>query len=1034
MMKQVQFTMPRRALALLCSILFTVCAFAQQITVNGNVKDATGEPVTSATVRVVGQPGGTVTDIDGNFIIKAPQGADIQVAYIGYETTTVKAAPQLSIVLKDNATKSLNEVVVIGYGVVKKSDLTGSVSALKPDNKNKGVVVNPQDALQGKVAGVNITTDGGTPGAGAKIRIRGGSSLNASNDPLIVIDGVPMDNQGVKGLANPLSMINPQDIESFNVLKDASATAIYGSRGSNGVIIITTKKGRAGQKLQISYSGSATVSMKRRTLDVPTGDEYRAFVKDLAAKGQVGQDAVDALGTANTDWQEEIYRTAISHDHNLTLSGSAGKSFSLPWRVSLGYTSQEGIMLTSKFDRATAALNLNPKFFRDHLSINLNAKGMFARNHYPDGAAISNAVRMDPTQPIYDNTSADAANYGGYWQWKDYSGKGAEDPSYPTVISALAPKNPLSIINLKNDRAISRDFIGNAQFDYKVHGFEDLRLNLTMGADIAEGKQTTDVDPASPLGFYYGSHNWESILKRNLTLSSYAQYYHDFNDKYNNHFDVMVGYEWQKFWRSLKSRNFQYYPKTNTVNPGGIFTDSGKDYDGDGVKEPYHYMTENYLVSFFGRANWSLMDRYFVTATVRQDGSSRFREHWQAFPSFAFAWKVKDENEFKTINWLSDLKLRLGWGMTGQQEGIGDYNYFTYYTHNTGPNSFYPLFGDGAIVLPNPTNYNLKWETTTTYNIGLDWGILDQRLTGSVDWYYRKTTDLLNEVDVPAGFATTNRMLANIGSLYNTGVEVSLGYTILDSRNTKDWYWRVDYNFTANKSQITKLTASDNDTHVIPTGGLSSATGTNAQGHAVGHTPRSYYVYQQVYDKDGKPIENLFVDRNADGQITPDDRYFYKSPYAPVTMGLSSRLEYKNWDFGFNLRANIGNYVFNDYAAGDANVNGNAVFSPQKFLANHLTSSIETGWNTLTDKAVISDRWVENGSFLKVDNVTLGYSFNNLFKTGNWGGISGRIYGTASNFLVITKYSGIDPEVFEGIDRGVYPRPMSFIMGLNLTF
>ena len=512
MMKQLINAMPQRMAILVCGLILSVSAFAQQIVVKGHVKDATGEPITGATVRVAGQEGGVVTDIDGNFSINANAGAEVTVSYIGYSDTKAPASANMVIVMKDDAAKSLNEVVVIGYGMVKKSDLTGSVTALKPDSKNKGLVVNPQDMLSGKVAGVNITSDGGAPGAGSSIRIRGGSSLNASNNPLIVIDGVAMDENGVQGLSNPLSMVNPQDIESFNVLKDASATAIYGSRGSNGVIIITTKKGRKGMAPQVSYNGSVTVGVKSNSLKLMDGDEYRDFI---TKRYGAGSNAAKALGTANTDWQKEIYRTAVSHDHNVAVQGAIKN---LPYRVSVGYTGQQGILKTSDFKRVTAALNLNPSLFDDHLTMNLNAKGMFAETNYPNYGAISDALRFDPTQNIYDNASPQSNNFAGYFQWRSPGGF-LNDKNYDYANNNLAPANPVGALALHYERAYSRSFVGSADIDYKIHGFEDLRLHLTLGADVSEGTQNKRIPPTAPEAFYYGSYGAANKLKRNLSLS-----------------------------------------------------------------------------------------------------------------------------------------------------------------------------------------------------------------------------------------------------------------------------------------------------------------------------------------------------------------------------------------------------------------------------------------------------------------------------------------------------------------------------------
>ena len=1031
-MKQVKFKLPLRALTLAGGLLLTVSSFAQTNAIKGHVKDASGEPVMGATITVNGKAVG-ITDMDGNFSVDAAPGTNLTFTYLGMTPQTVKASKEMSITLQDDS-KSLNEVVVIGYGAVKKSDLTGSVTAIKPDSKNKGVVVNAQDMLTGKVAGVNITSNDGTPGGGAKIRVRGGSSLNASNDPLIVIDGLAMDNDGVKGLSNLLSVVNPQDIESFSVLKDASATAIYGSRGSNGVIIITTKKGRKGQKPTVSYSGSITISEKKNTIDVLNADEFRATVEKLYGKDS---EAYSALGTANTNWQDLIYRTAISHDHNITVSGAAK---SLPYRVSVGYTDQQGIVKTSDFKRATASLNLNPSFFQDHLTLNLNAKGMYARTLYTDGSVVSAAVRMDPTQDPYNFTSEyhknqlrdkdgnslldqTLKNYGGYFQWSKKAEYG--DNTWPfTYDSTTQMPNPLSLLDQGSQIAHSRSFIGSADIDYKVHGFEDLRLHATLGADISKGRQSQSFATSCTNALYYGSYGGEEILKRNLSLSAYAQYYKDFNKIH--HFDIMAGYEWQHFWRSKNNDYVGYYPETN--NDASL---AGT----ERPHTPYSEKSESYLVSFFGRANYTLLDRYFLTATVRDDGSSRFKEHWAWFPSFAFAWKANEEAFLKNANWLSDLKLRLGYGKTGQQAGsIGDYEWIPSYSISTGTNGFYPVTGTGELYRPNNYRPDLKWETTSTYNVGLDWGIMDQRLSGSVDWYYRKTTDLLNYAPLSSMAGYKNQAWQNIGSLKNTGVEAAITWRAIQ---TKDWFWTMTYNFTYNKNEITDLNGvSENGAPVVNTNiKVGDGSGAYLQANQVGYAMNSYYVYQQVYDKNGKPIENCVVDRNGDGKINESDKYLYKSPAAPVTMGFSSRLEYKNWDFGFSLRASIGNYVYNNVEQSMSNMNTGEWFSNSlKYFSNRMKSTVERNWQTYEITSKLSDYYVKNASFLKCDNITLGYSFNNLFKSSGWHGLSGRAYATASNVFTITNYDGLDPEVGDGNDNNLYPRPFSVVVGLSLNF
>lgn len=1024
MKKQVKFPNALRTATLSAGLFLSASAFAQQVVVKGNVVDETGEPVIGASVKVVGGTLGTVTDIDGNFILNADKKSTIEVTYIGYEPVKMQAGQNLTIHLK-NTSSTLNEVVVIGYGAVKKSDLTGSVTSLKPDSKNKGLVVNAQDMLSGKVAGVNVTSNSGEPGVGTQIRIRGGSSLNASNDPLIVIDGVPMDNNKVgktmgNSASNLLSTINPQDIESFNVLKDASATAIYGSRGSNGVIIITTKKGHKGQKPEVSYSGSVSVSQKKKTYEMMNGDQYRAYVKSLFNEND---DAVKALGTANTDWQDLIYRTAVSHDHNVTVAGSAGKF--LPYRVSVGYTSQQGILKNSDYNRYTASVNLNPSLLNDHLNLNLNAKGMYSKAKKADTGAIGNAVSFDPTQSPYNFTSQrDIAlleanggvqqtlnNFGGYFNWLT-SASAYNNAQWPFTRFNDAPANPLAQLELGGNVEKVRSFIGSADIDYKVHGFEDLRLHMTLGAEIAKGTVDETQPTSYPTTLYYGGVTDNENFKRNLLLSAYAQYYKDFSK--NHHFDIMGGYEYQHFYFDYNNSWIQYYPQSD-AQAGNVFKDT-KDID----------KYENFLVSFFGRANYTLMNRYFFTATVRDDGSSRFKDHWGLFPSFAFAWRMKDENNLKDIKWLSDLKFRAGYGVTGQQEGISNYLWFKQYKKGQNYGQ-YPIIGDGTIYTPLYYNDKLKWEKTTTYNLGLDFGICN-RLTGSIDWYVRNTTDLINSAPVAALAGSADKGIQNIGSMKNTGVELSLNYVAV---NTKDWYWTMNYNLTYNRNRITDLNGVSDTGDPVTTGDNIDNVN-KVLAYQTGYAANSFYVYEQMYDKNGKPIEGAVVDRNGDGVISNADKYLYKQVAAPVTMGFSTRVEWKNFDLGFSLRASLGNYVFNNFEQGKRLKTTSSVWCQNAYLANRPVNTL--GWDSDALESKLSDYFVQNASFLKMDNITLGYSFNRLFKSGSWKGISGRVYASCSNVFTITNYKGIDPEVYNGIDNNIYPRPITFQFGLNLTF
>ena len=998
MMKQVNIQFPLRMLGLLLGLFLSVGAFAQ-IDVKGHVKDATGEDVIGATVRVVGTQTATVTDFDGNFAIKANQGADISVSFVGYQTVTVKAAPTLEITLQDDAAL-LKEVVVIGYGVARKSDLTGSVTAIKPDEKNHGVITNAQDMMQGKIAGVNVTTNGGAPGDGATIRIRGGSSFYA-NDPLIVIDGLAMDNQGVKGLSNPLSMVNPADIESFTVLKDASATAIYGSRGSNGVIIITTKKGRKNQAAKVSYNGNVSASVIKKYADVLDGNQYRDLVKQLYGT-ESGRYAL--LGNANTDWQKEIYRTALSHDHNITVAGGLAN---MPYRLSVGFTGQQGIVETSDFKRLTTSVTLNPSYLEDHLKFNINGKFMYARNRYANSGAIGNAVSFDPTQSVFSD-DAKYKQFGGYWQWTQNAPYG--DSAWPYSKIALAQANPRSQLMSDYNRANSFDYQGNIEVDYQIHGFEDLRVHMNFSGDWANGTQKRDMQPWGPDNFYYGNYSKDHENKYNLNYTAYLQYYKDFLK--TQHFDIMAGYEWrhEKYWGD--SNSFGLYPETSST-PNAKYNEQNSE-----------WKSEHYLVSFYGRANYIAFDRYMLTATLRADGSSRFAKghKWGYFPSAAFGWKINEEKFLKNVKSLSELKLRLGWGMTGQQEGIGDYNYIPAYQQPTSTQALYPVAGEGYQYIPLGYNEDLKWETTTTYNAGIDFGFLNNRITGSFDVYHRKTTDMLMSAPVAAMSNFGNRITKNIGSMKNTGFELSLTVRPIQ---TEDVQWEISGNATYNKNEIAELAG---DGQPIEYGDVGLGTGNYALAHQEKQPMGSFWVYQQVYGEDGKPLQGVVVDRDGNGVIDINDRYFYKSSIAPWLLGFSNRVQYKAWDFGFGLRASIGNYVFNQRKMGQRSLE--YIGTGTGYMSNTIPSAYEVNYKN-GDKTydALTDYFVENASFLKCDNITVGYTF----KTRD-DGLNGRVYASATNVFTITKYKGMDPEVNGGIDNVIYPRPLTLLLGLNLNF
>ena len=723
----------------------------------------------------------------------------------------------------------------------------------------------------------------------------------------------------------------------------------------------------------------------------------------------------DGKASTAANWQDEIYRTALSHDHNVTISGSAGQY--LPYRLSLGYTGQDGILKTSEFKRYTVAANLNPSLLNDHLTMNLNAKYMYGKNRYADGGAIGNAVRMDPTQPV---KAPGFENFGGYFEWLT-SNSALGDANWPMITNTNAPRNPVAILDLKNDRAKSHSFTGSADIDYKIHGFEDLRLHLTLGGDFSGGKQTTTVDPASPNACYWGSTGWSDQVKENLTLSTYAQYYKDFTE--NHHFDIMGGYEWQHFWRHETSAGSGFYPMTN--NDKNL---AGKEHE----PSESEYKTENYLVSFFGRLNYTAFDRYMLTATVRRDGASRFKNHWSTFPSLALAWKAKNETFLKDVDAISEAKVRVGWGMTGQQEGVSDYNWIATYSKNQGVGSQYPVFGEGDLYRPDNFTPELKWETTTTTNFGIDLGFLKNRLNLSVDYYHRATKDLLNYAPAPIMTAFRNKCWQNIGSLKNDGVEVAIEAKPVQ---TKDWFWTVNYNITYNKNEITDLSGVSDGGAPVETGpNMGGGTGNYGMANQVGYAANSFYVYQQVYDEKGMPIENMVVDRDGDGKITGSDRYLYKQISAPLTMGFSSRLEYKTWDLGFSLRGSFGNYVYNNVEQSYSNLSKASIWTSSNYMSNRMPSTLDKNFQTDELSAKLTDYYVQNASFIKVDNITLGYSFENFLKGASYKGLSGRAYATVSNVATFTNYKGLDPECPSGVDSNMYPRPISFIVGLNLNF
>ncbi len=976
-------------------ILLSVQAFAQSITVKGIVKDETGLGVIGASVQVKGTTNGAITDLDGNFTLQANKGDIIVISYIGYKTVELPAEESINVIMKED-TEMLDEVVVIGYGSVKKSDLSGSVVAVKAEEINRGAVTSPQELLMGKVPGLAISAPSGQPGGGSSIRIRQGSSLNASNDPLLVIDGVPVENDAAPGTPSALSTINPNDIETFTVLKDASATAIYGSRASNGVIIITTKKGTQ-DKIKVSYSSTYTYRDPYQRVKTMDADLFRQTMVNMYGTESTVYDLMNRFPDQATDWQDEIFQSGLATDQNISVAGKAGF---LPFRVSFGYNKERGTIKTSDYERYTASVSLNPKFFDDHLSVDVNVKGTINNNTFA-ADVVGGAAYYDPTKPVYDDNGL----VNGWFQWEG---------------SQLAPQNPLSQLYDVNNAGTTKRSLGNLQLDYKIHGLEDLRVNLNLGYDVAvtdgdnyEVPGTFRTVTSTNFPNYGGGSTWHN-LRRNHLLDFYLNYQKQI-DAIKSHVDVTAGYSWQHFYFSnLNTNRSNVMPERPDPVSGYEYNDAEQRYySTTDFRRPYEY----YLISFFARLNYNLMDRYLLTATVRRDGSSRFSEdnRWGIFPSVAVAWSIINEPFMeKARNVFSNLKLRVGYGMTGQQDISSYYGYLGTYTTNTDPHSTY--FGH-QLMKPDGYNPDLKWETTTTYNVAVDYGFLNNRINGSLEFYVKKTKDLLNTVDSPAGtnFATT--LTANVGSMENKGVEFNINAMAIQ---TKDFSWELNYNVTWNNSKITQLTAVPNPDYGMMVG--------DRQRNQVGYVPGAFWLFQQVYDENGKPIQNALVDRDGDGAITDGDRYISdKSPVAKVYMGLSSQFIWKNWDLGFNLRASLGNYAYNNTFSDNASMH---VYNDQGYLVNLYEDCLKTGWRgTSSNEQKRSDYFLENASYLKMDNITLGYTFDKFFTDK----ISGHISASVQNVFTITKYSGLDPEC-SAIDGTAWPRSRTFTLGLNLNF
>jgi TonB-dependent starch-binding outer membrane protein SusC len=964
-------------LLLLAMVVLPALVYGQR-TISGTVTDNnSGESLIGASILVVGTSTGTVSDIDGTYSLSVPAGAtQLQFSYTGYETYTAIIGASNVIDVKMTAGALLEEVVVIGYGEVKKEDATGAIAEVNSELFNRGAITAPQELLAGKVAGVQITPSS-DPGGGAQIRIRGGSSLSASNDPLIVIDGIPLDNRGISGARNIFDFVNPNDIETFTVLKDASATAIYGSRASNGVILITTKKGKLGQKLKVEYNGNVNFANALRTPDVLDADEYRTLIQ-----GQFpdGHPSLALLGNENTNWNDVIYETGVGHDHNLNFSGGVGP---LPYRASLGYTNKKGILLTDEYDRFTGSINLTPKFMDNKLQVNFGLKGMTTNNTFANRGAIGASSFFDPTQAINNGSP-----YGGYFTWVQQNG----EPN------TLSPANPLAQLKMRNDESTVNRFVVSSSFDYRFGFLPELRANLNLAYDKSHGEGEINVPETASFAFFdKGVKNTYSQDKENSLLEFYLNYVKDFG---SSKLDVMGGYSWQ--------RNYFEDEFVNSNIPG---TEVAK---GDNSGELF-------LLSLFGRVNLTLFDRLLLTGTLRRDGSSRFSEdsRWGLFPAAAAAFKIVDSNGKGN---LSTLKLRLGWGVTGQQE-IGDY-----YVHlprylASFENAGYQ-FGNTFVQTFRPGGYDskIKWEETTTFNAGIDFGFMDERIYGSVELYQRQTKDLLNFIPVPAGSNLSNFINTNVGDLENKGVEFALNMNPIRTEKIK---WDFGFNITANKNEITKLTASDDpEYNGVLTGGISGGVGNTAQIHSVGFPANSFYVYEQVYDEQGVPVEGLYVDRNKDGIVNADDLYRLEKAAPDYFLGLTSNLSIGKLDFSFAGRANLGNYVYNNLQSGTSYAN---LYHPTGYLGNVNTIATYLDFG---QPQYLSDYFVQNASFFRLDHITLGYTLTDLVPKMDFL----KIYATVQNPILVTDYKGVDPDIANGIDNNFYPRSRTFLFGLNARF
>ena len=966
-------------IGILLSTSFTM--FAQQ-TVKGVVKEkATGEYLPGVSIVVKGTTRGSQTDFDGNFTIeKVKTGDTLVFRYLGYADKEIIIGSNFNLAVElEESSEQLEEIVVVGYGTTTVRDATGSVEAITEKEFTKGNIVTPENLLSGRVAGVNIVTSG-APGSGSEIRIRGGSSLNASNNPLIVVDGLPMSGTA-GGSRGVLATINPNDIESFSVLKDASATAIYGSRGANGVIIITTKKGRKEYSLDYDYQmGFGEIKDRINVFD---GDAFRNLVT------QRQPSMVDLLGTANTNWQDEIYQKSVSTQHNVTVRGQILGA--IPTRLSIGFAGIEGNILTSQYDRATVSLSMNPSFFDNHFKIALNYNRAFEDNRFADAGQVGAALRYDPTQPVYDSSSP----FGGFYQHLTGT------PG--SILVGNGTRNPVaSLLQNNNTSNVFRHY-GNLKLEYNFHFLPELTVTANAGFDKSTGTGLGNSPLNSPANYTdlfvgYDSSYTNEVL--NESFDTYFTYVKTF-DKLKT--DVMAGYSYQSFDGSGNSSG-------NTRNPNDAGATS-------------YVATPVVLVGFLARANLTYNEKYLLTLNYRRDGTSRFgpENRWGDFGGAALAWRMSDEDFLKDNKVISDLKLRASYGINGQQEGISGDLYLDKYRFGN-QNSQY-LFGGNPIQSTIPSERsNLKWEKTATIELGIDYGLFDNKITGSINAFQKNSTDLLSDAPVADASNFTNRVLQNIGDLQVNGLEFTVNADIVKN---EDLNWNINFNATYLDREIKELALGQD----ITTGGIAGGTGNYIQLYSEGFAPNSFYVFTQLYNTAGQPIEGAYADLNGDGIINTQDRYLKGNPQADFTFGFQSSIDYKNFDMSFNLRASLGNYVYNNVNSASAQYD---LLQDNAVLGNIPTSVLNTNFNSTSD-VIISDIYLENASFLRMDNVTLGYTFDRPIK--KFASNSIRLWAGMQNVFTLTNYSGLDPELASnGIDNTNYPRPRTFLIGANIKF